>query len=279
MYDYIVVGAGTAGCVLANRLSEDAATSVLLLEAGGPDDRREISIPLAFSRLFKTTCDWNYMTEEEPGVNNRRLYWPRGKMLGGSSSLNAMIYHRGSRVDYDAWQAAGNEGWSYSDLLPYFKKAEDQEWGASEYHGEHGPLAVADLRTVNPLTSLFLKACEELDLPYTPDFNGAQEEGVGLFQVTQKRGKRHSVAAAYLKPALKRPNLIVQTLSHVTSILFEEQRAVGVSYLQNRKVIQERASKEVILCGGAVNSPQLLLLSGIGPAGDLAALDIPVIAD
>lgn len=226
-YDYVVVGAGSAGCVLARRLTEDAGARVLLLEAGAPDRRREIQIPAAFGKLFKTECDWNYETEPQPSLGGRRLYWPRGKMLGGSSSMNAMIYIRGHRADYDGWRDAGNDGWGFDSVLPYFKKAEHQERGASEWHGTGGPLNVADLRTVNPLSRAFVAAAAESGYPLNSDFNGAEQEGFGVYQVTQKGGRRCS-AAAYLKPALGRPNLTVLTGAHATRLVFEGTRAAGV---------------------------------------------------
>ena len=279
MFDYVIVGAGSAGCVLANRLSEDNQVTVLLLEAGGPDKKQEIHIPAAFSKLFKSECDWAYYTEEQPNLNNRKLYWPRGKVLGGSSSMNAMIYIRGNRQDYDRWGEEGNDGWRFSDVLPYFKRAENQERGASDYHGAGGCLNVADLRCVNPLSRAFVDAAKEAGFPANDDFNGPQQEGVGLYQVTQKHGKRHSVAAAYLKPALKRPNLTVRTGAQVTGLLFENRRVTGISYVHNGRSEQARVNREVILSGGAINSPQLLMLSGVGPAGHLRALGISPIAD
>jgi choline dehydrogenase len=279
MFDYVIVGAGSAGCVLANRLSEDQNVKVLLLEAGGPDKQQEIHIPAAFSKLFKSVCDWAYFTQEQPNLNNRKLYWPRGKMLGGSSSMNAMIYIRGHRRDYDRWSEAGNDGWQFSDVLPYFKKCENQERGASEYHGAGGSLNVADLRCINPLSRAFVDAAKEAGFAINNDFNGPQQEGVGFYQVTQKGGKRHSAAAAYLKPVMKRPNLTVRTNAQVTNLLFEKRRAVGISYVHNGKLEQTRVNKEVILSGGAINSPQLLMLSGIGPADHLQALGIPLIVD
>jgi choline dehydrogenase len=277
MYDYVIVGAGSAGCVLANRLSEDPSVRVLVLEAGAPDRKQEIHIPAAFAKLFKTPYDWVYETEPQPHLGNRRLYWPRGKMLGGSSSMNAMMYIRGHRADYDNWRDQGNPGWGFADVLPYFRRMENEERGASEYHGVGGPLNVADLRTVNPLTRTFLLAAGEIGLPATDDFNGPQQEGIGLTQVTQKQGKRHSTATAYLKPALGRPNLTVLTQAQATRILFEQKRAVGVAYQQNGKEQQAQAAREVLLCGGAINSPHLLLLSGIGPAEQLMSLGIPIV--
>ena len=279
MYDYIIVGAGSAGCVLANRLSEDPQTSVLLLEAGGPDKQREIHIPAAFSKLFRTPLDWEYYTEEEPQMGNRKMYWPRGKMLGGSSSINAMIYIRGHRHDYDSWREAGNEGWGYADVLPYFKKAENQERGPSEYHGVGGPLNVADLRYVNPLSRAFVEAGKELGIPENSDFNGAVNEGVGIYQTTQKNGARWSTVNAYLKPALSRPNLTVLSDTLVARVVIENGRATGVAYLKDGKLETEQANREVLVCGGAINSPQILMLSGVGPADHLKSVGVEVIAD
>lgn len=279
MYDYIIVGAGSAGCVLANRLTEDPGVSVLLLEAGGSDDKREISIPAAFSKLFKSPSDWAYYTEEEPLMAGRKMYWPRGKVLGGSSSINAMIYIRGNRGDYDAWRDAGNDGWGYDDVLPYFKKSENQERGPSEYHGVGGPLYVSNQRTVNPLSLAFVEACKEMGIPANDDFNGAVNEGTGVYQVTQKNGARWSAASAYLKPAIKRPNLTVRTQVQVAQILIEQGRATGVISATDGKNETIRANREVLICGGAINSPQLLMLSGIGPADHLRSVDIEVVAD
>ena len=277
--DYIIVGAGTAGCVLAARLSEDPGAKVLLLEAGGADRATEIRIPAAFSKLFKSGVDWNYATEAEPHLNGRQLYWPRGKVLGGSSAINAMIYIRGNRLDYEHWKDLGNEGWGYDDVLPYFRKSERQERGTSTYHGADGPQCVGDLRCVNPLTRAFLAGAEQLSIRRNDDFNGAQQDGAGLYQVTQRRGRRWSAADAYLKPARKRANLKVATRAHATRILLERMCAIGVEYISNGRTISVRAEREVILAGGAINSPQLLLLSGIGPAQELRGASIPVVAD
>jgi choline dehydrogenase len=279
MYHYITIGAGSAGCVLAHRLTEDPQINVLLLEAGGPDKRREIHIPAAFNKLFKTGCDWAYETEEQPHLYYRKIFWPRGRVLGGTSSINAMIYSRANAKDHDRWAEVGVTGWSYRDVLPYYKKSEHNERGANEFHGVGGPLNVTDLRCVNPLSHLFVEAATKVGFPYNADFNGARQEGVGFFQVTQKDGKRHSTAVAFLKPALRRPNLTVKTYAHVTRLLFENHRAIGAEFVQNGQTEQARAKGGVILCGGVINTPQVLMLSGIGPADHLRALGIPVVAD
>lgn len=264
-YDYVVVGAGSAGCVLAGRLSEDSDTSVLLLEAGKPDEKREIRIPAAFSDLFKTEYDWEYYTNPQPEMNNRELYWPRGKTLGGSSSINAMIYIRGHPHDYDQWASLGNDGWAYEDVLPYFKRSERfNPGGGGDYHGTDGPLHVSDLRTVNPLTERFLKATEEVGYERNGDFNGAEQEGIGQYHVTQKKGKRHSAAEAFLKPVLDRPNLTVETGAQATQLRFDGDRTTGVEYRQDDTALYAEATEEVVLSAGAVNSPHLLLCSGIG---------------
>ncbi len=281
MYDYIVIGAGSAGCALASRLTERPDINVLLIEAGPPDRKREIHIPAAFSKLFHSEVDWNFSTEPQQYLNGRALYWPRGKMLGGSSSMNAMIYIRGARADYDAWRDLGNAGWGFDDVLPLFKAAENQERGASAEHGVGGPLNVADLRTVNPLTDVFLSACEAAGIARNADFNGAAQAGAGFYQVTQKRGARWSAADTYLKPALRRGNLTVWTQVQAARLMVEEGRAVGVEFFQKQSQDRQqvRAGREVILCAGAVGSPQLMLLSGIGPRQELEALGIPVVAD
>jgi choline dehydrogenase len=276
MYDYVIVGAGSAGCVLANRLTEDPSIKVLLLEAGGPDKQREIRIPVAFGKLFRGPCDWAYYTQEEPHLQNRRLYWPRGKVLGGSSSLNAMIYIRGHRHDYDQWRDLGNPGWSYDDVLPYFRKSEDQVRGTSEFHGAGGPLHVSDLRCINPLSQAMVEAGQQCGFARNQDFNGESQEGFGFYQVTQWKGARWSAADAFLRPAMRRPNLKVQTGVHAAGIMFEGTRATGVRVLQGTSTVEVRAEREVILCGGAIGSPQLLLLSGIGPAEHLRQIGIPV---
>ncbi len=279
MYDYIIVGAGSAGCVLASRLSEDPKVKVLLLEAGGPDNRRECHIPVAFSKLFKTACDWTYYTEPEAKLGNRSLYWPRGKMLGGSSSMNAMIYIRGHRSDYDGWRNLSNPGWGFRDVLPYFKRSEKQQNGASEYHGEGGPLAVSNLRSPNPLSQAFIEAAEQCGFPRNSDFNAETQEGFGFYQVTQCDGKRCSTADAFLKPAMSRANLKVKTGVQVFDIIVERKRAVAVSLQQDNGSVQEHAEREIILCAGSIGSPHLLMLAGIGPAERLRSLGIPVLLD
>ncbi|NNF56659.1 MAG: choline dehydrogenase [Rhodothermaceae bacterium] len=279
MFDYIIVGAGTAGCALTHRLSADPAARVLLLEAGQADTRAEIHIPAAFSRLFKTEVDWAYETEPQPHLANRRLFWPRGKVLGGSSSINAMIYIRGHRADYDGWAARGCTGWGFSDVLPYFKRSEDNARGASAYHGVGGPLRVEDLREPHPLSLRFIEAAQGVGLPANDDFNGAEQEGAGLYQVNQRGGRRESGATAFLKPIRHRDNLTIETGAQATRVLFEGTRAVGIEYVQGGETQQAHAAEEVLLCGGAINSPQLLMLSGVGPVDHLRAQGIEVVAD
>jgi choline dehydrogenase len=278
-YDYVIVGAGSAGCVLAARLTEDPDVSVLLLEAGPPDVKENIHVPAAFGSLFKTDVDWDYATAPEDGCNGRMMYLPRGKVLGGSSSINAMVYIRGAREDYDAWRDAGNPGWSYDDLLPYFKRSEDNERGESEYHGTGGPLSVSDSRSRNPMSEAWVEAAAETGLRLNDDFNGARQDGVGLYQVTQRDGMRWSTAAAFLRPALERGNLTVETGLQVQRLLIERGRALGVVGERGGQPFDALAEREVILSAGAYNSPQLLMLSGIGPAEHLATREIEVVVD
>jgi choline dehydrogenase len=277
MYDYIIVGGGSAGCVLANRLSADPAVQVCLLEAGPRDSSPFIRLPIGILYLMMSkTLNWRYHTEAQSGLNGRRLFWPRGKMLGGSSSSNAMIYTRGHRSDYDHWAALGNQGWSYADMLPLFKRAQHHEPGADDYHGVGGPLNVAAQRTPNPLTQVFLEAGQAAGHALNDDFNGASQEGLGRYHLTQKNGERWSVASAYLHPVMARPNLTVITGAHATRLLLDGKRALGVAYLKDGQPQQALARREVLLCGGAINSPQLLMLSGIGPQEELARHGIPV---
>ncbi len=278
-FDYIVIGAGSSGAVIAARLSEDPAVSVCLIEAGPADTNPLIHIPfgLAFLMRFKST-DWGYETVPQPGLDGRMLYWPRGRTLGGSSSLNAMIYIRGVPADYDGWAEMGAKGWDWQSLLPYFKKAEDQEHGADELHGAGGPLSVRDLRHVSPLSHAFSKAGAELQIRQTSDFNGPAQEGLGLYQVTQRNGQRCSTAVAYLGPARTRKNLAIYTRTRTEKIFIENGRATGVNVKSRGQVRTISARREVICCGGAINTPQLLMLSGLGPARHLQEHGIPVIS-
>jgi choline dehydrogenase len=276
MYDYVVVGGGSAGCALAARLSEDAGVSVCLVEAGPVDALEDIHVPAAFGKLFRTHVDWDYDTHEEPFLDRRRVYLPRGRVLGGSSSINTMIYVRGNPLDFDEW---GVPGWGYDDLLPYFKRSEDNERGESEHHGVGGPLAVSDGRALNPMSGAFVEAALAAGHPFNDDFNGARQEGFGFFQVTQRDGRRCSSAVAYLHPAMTRPNLTVETNLQVHRVLIENGRAVGVTGSRLDEQVTIRAEREVVLSAGAYNSPHLLMLSGVGPAPLLSALDIPVVAD
>jgi choline dehydrogenase len=278
-YDYVIVGAGSAGCVLAARLTEDPDVSVLLVEAGPADAKENIHVPAAFGSLFKTDVDWDYATAPEDGCNGRMMFLPRGKVLGGSSSINAMVYIRGAREDYDAWRDAGNDGWAYEDVLPYFRRSEDNERGESEYHGVGGPLTVSDSRSRNPMAEAWVEAAAETGLRLNEDFNGDRQDGVGLYQVTQRGGMRCSTAAAFLRPALERRNLTVETNLQVQRLLIERGRALGVVAERLGEPFEATAEREVILSAGAYNSPQLLMLSGVGPAEHLATREIEVVAD
>lgn len=269
--DYIIVGAGSAGCVLAHRLSASGKHKVLLLEAGPKDRNIWIHVPLGYGKLFKDqSVNWMYETEPEPGLNDRRVFQPRGKVLGGSSSINGLLYVRGQREDYDRWRQLGNAGWGYDDVLPYFRKAEDQARGPDDYHGVGGPLPVSDSRCPDPLSEAFITAAHETGIPINKDFNGATQEGVGWFQTTTRSGRRASTARAYLRPALKssRGNLRVETDAAAQRLVFEGRRAVGVEFRQHGVIKIARARREVLVSSGAYNSPQLLQLSGVGP-GDL----------
>ncbi len=278
-YDYIVVGAGSAGSAVAGRLSENSDLKVLLLEAGGPDENQNIHVPAAFPLLFNTPNDWAYQIEPQKNCNNKPDYMPRGKMLGGSSSMNAMVYMRGNPANYDGWEKLGNEGWGWEDVKPYFLKAENNERGESEHHGVGGPINVADLRDPNPITKAFVQACDETGLPLNTDFNGDEQEGFGMYQVTQKNGMRHSAAVGYLYPALKRENFTAITNALVQRLTFDGTRCTGVVYRKDGQEHTAEASREVILCGGAINSPQVLMLSGIGDKEKLEALGISVVTN
>jgi choline dehydrogenase len=275
--DFIVIGAGSAGCAVAARLSEDSATRVLLLEAGGEDRNRWIHIPLGFGKTFADpSVNWCYETEPDPGAGDRRVFWPRGKVLGGSSSINGMVYIRGQAEDFDHWRQLGNTGWSFDDVLPYFRRSEHQVRGADGFHGTAGPLCVSDVAQ-HPICEAFIASATGLGFPRNDDFNGASQDGVGYHQTTTRNGKRCSTAVGYLRPAMQRANLNVVTGALTEKILFEGRRAVGVTFRRRGGLCTACAAREVILCGGAVNSPQLLMLSGIGPQEHVGGFGIPVV--
>ena len=280
-FDFIVVGAGSAGCVLANRLTACGKYRVLLLEAGGSDRRFWLRTPIGYGMSFyNPAVNWMYRTEPDPQLANRPGYWPRGKVLGGSSSINAMVFVRGQPRDYDDWAALGNPGWSWNDVLPYFIKLEDSAHGPSTTRGVGGPVHVSDVSAdVHPLCESYLRAGEQIGLVRNHDINGASNEGVAINQITTRNGLRESASTAYLRPALQRRNLTLITGAHVTRVLFEGRQAVGVDYLRSGQHLRGRARCEVILAGGSINSPQLLQLSGVGPGAALQALGIPVVAD
>lgn len=280
-FDFVVVGAGSAGCVLANRLSENGRHSVLLLEAGGSDRRPWIQIPIGYAKtFFNAAVNWKYTAEADPGIAGRSLYWPRGKVLGGSSSINAMVYIRGQREDYDGWAASGLEGWSYDDVLPYFRKSENNSRGADAFHGAGGPLSVSDIGSdCHPVIEHFFDAAREMELPLNNDFNGAVQEGVGRYQFNIHEGVRSSASNAFLRPVLGRRNLTMMTGAHVTTLSMSEGRVAGVVYRRGGTLRQVTARREVVLAAGAINTPQLLMLSGIGPQAALRDAGITVSAD
>ncbi|HUC19835.1 MAG TPA: choline dehydrogenase [Acetobacteraceae bacterium] len=276
--DFVIIGAGSAGAVAAARLSEDPRTDVVLLEAGGADKNVWIHIPLGYGKtIIDPSVNWCY--ETEPDLGGRRFFWPRGKVLGGSSSINGLIYIRGQAEDFDHWRQLGNQGWSYEDVLPYFRRAEDQERGGDELHGAGGPLAVSDLKDHHPICEAFIASALAIGIPRNDDFNGASQEGVGYYQLTTRNGRRCSTAVGYLRPAGKRANLRVMTNSLAERIRFEGNRAVGAEVTRGGETLFVRARREVILSSGAINSPQLLMLSGIGPAAHLAEHGIEIVAD
>jgi choline dehydrogenase len=281
-YDYVIIGSGSAGSTIANRLAEDYALRILVLEAGPADSSFLLKMPAGFASLGETSpFNWRYETVPQKHCDNRRMYWPRGKTLGGSSSINAMLYVRGHAWDYDHWRQLGNSGWSYEDVLPFFKKAENNERGADDFHGTGGPLNVADQTDPSKLNEAFLKACEQAGHRRIKDFNGAEQEGVGFYQVTQKNQERWSTASAYLRPAVERNKANVHVVSGalVERIILDKKHAMGVRYVIQGRDEVARAEREIILCGGAVNSPQLLMLSGIGPADHLKSLGIRPLHD
>lgn len=280
-YDYVIVGAGTAGCVLANRLSADGKTRVLLLEAGGSDQIVWIQLPIGYGRtFFDRQINWMYDTQPVPGLGGRESYWPRGKVIGGSGSINAMVHVRGQPHDFDDWAALGNQGWGWEDVLPYFVKAEDHDLGAGSYHGAGGPQHVTDISAkAHPLSGTFIETGKALGLPFAADLNSPQGEGVGIYQINTRHGRRASTANEYLRPALRKGGVTLRTKSHATRILFEGTRATGIAYQRGGKAHEARATREVILSGGSINSPQLLSLSGIGDAAVLKPLGIDVLVD
>jgi choline dehydrogenase len=279
MHDFVIVGGGTAGCVLASRLTEDGRTTVLLLEAGAARSPKEIGIPAAWPKFLRGAQDWGYRSEVQPHLGGRRLLVPRGKTLGGCSATNVQMYLRGHRADYDAWARLGNAGWGYDDVLPYFRRSEHNSRGSSPHHGVGGPLAVSDFRDPNPLTAAFVRACTETAIPENPDLNGAELDGTAQVQVTQRAGRRCSAADAFLGPARRRSNLEVVTAAHATRILFDGRRATGVEYLRGGRRAAAGATREVLVAAGTIASPQLLMVSGVGPAAELRHHGIAVVHD
>ena len=278
-FDFVIVGSGSSGSVVAERLSANGKHSVLLLEAGGSDRRFYIQMPLGYGKTFyDPKVNWMYRTAPDPGLDGNKDYWPRGKVVGGSSSINALVYIRGQREDYDAWQDAGNPGWGFDDVLPVFKQMEDNDYGPDAFHGAGGPLHVTDTKNhVHPLCDVFMQAGLQAGLAFNPDFNGKMQEGVGHYQINTRNGRRHSAADAFLRPALKRANLSLVTNALATKVRFDGRRAIGVEYIMNGEAHFAKARRETILCAGAVNTPQLLQLSGIGPQKLLREYDIDIV--